>query len=185
MFPLDYLVAAALLAAPPSSEDPRGSSERYAGLIPTIKTIGVQWEILDSREAHYLLMRREDFRGDMNLLRERFHELLDAPPVSDCLRFPPRPYVTDLLAFNRSFRDHLEKCRVAGTTPDGHFEEMLNEVERLFQIWDAIRDSRCEYYYVTVRRQALKKARDLMGEDAFYSGRYPPHVPVWRFRRID
>lgn len=185
MFPLDYLVAAALLTAPSSGEDPPGSSERYAGLLPTIKTIGISWEILDSREALYLLLRQEDFRSDMNLLRERFHELLDAPPLADCIRFPARVHVSELLQFNRGFREHLEKCRVAGTTPDAHYEEMLDEVERLYQIWDAIRDCRCEYYYITVRRQALKKARDMMGEEAFYSGKYPPHVPTWRFRRVD
>jgi hypothetical protein len=38
---------------------------------------------------------------------------------------------------------------------------------------------------VTVRRQALKKLRETVGEDAYWSGCLPPHVPVWRFARID
>ena len=59
------------------------------------------------------------------------------------------------------------------------------EVDRLYQIWDTTRDARCEYYYIHVRRGALKKLRDAVGEEAYYSGTLPPHVPVWRFARID
>jgi hypothetical protein len=185
MFPLDYLVAAALLAAPPGSEDPPGSADTYLHLAPTIQELAVAWEILDPREARYLLVRRDDYRSDINLLRQRFHELLDAPPLPDCMRFPPRQMVSELLSFNRSYKEHLEKCRVAGATPDPDFDETLAEVDCLYHLWDAIRDSRCEYYYVTVRRQALKKVRDTVGEEAFYNGNFPPHVPLWRFRRID
>ena len=46
-----------------------------------------------------------------------------------------------------------------------------------------VRDARSEYYYVTVRRQALVLLRHLAGNHAFYSGQLPPHVPIWRFSR--
>ena len=70
--------------------------------------------------------------------------------------------------------------------PDsGELREMLQEVDRLYNIWDTVRDARCDYYYVTVRRQALKKLRETVGDDAYYSGALPPHVPIWRFARID
>lgn len=185
MFPLDYLVAAALLASPPGCEDLPASADIYLHLAPTIQHLAISWEILDLRESRYLLIRKDDFRSDMNLLRQRFHELLDAPPLPDCMRFPPRQVVSELLGFNRSYREHLEKCRVAGATPDRNFDEVLAEVDRLYHLWDAVRDSRCEYYYITVRRQALKKVRDTIGEAAFYNGIFPPHVPLWHFRRID
>jgi hypothetical protein len=101
------------------------------------------------------------------------------------MRFPPRQVISEMLAFNRAYREHLEKCQVAGCSPTGDYQEALREADRLYHLWDAIRDSRCEYYYITVRRQALKKVRDLIGDDAFYNGNFPPHVPVWRFQRID
>ena len=47
------------------------------------------------------------------------------------------------------------------------------------------RHAACEYYYVTVRRQALKKLKEMIGDQAYYSGSLPPHVPVWRFARGD
>jgi hypothetical protein len=185
MYPLDYLVAAALLAAPPGSDDPPASADLYMQLAPTMHELAVGWEILDPRESRYLLARKDDFKSDINLLRQRFHELVDAPFLPDCMRFPPRQVVSELLSFNRGYKEHLERCRIAGTTPDPRFDSMLAEVDRLYQIWDAIRDSRCEYYYITVRRQALKKVRDAIGEEAFYNGNFPPHVPLWHFKRID
>ena len=58
----------------------------------------------------------------------------------------------------------------------------LQETDRLYQVWDKVRDARCPYYYVTVRRQALKQLRELVGEDSYYSGNLPPCVPLWHFR---
>lgn len=52
-------------------------------------------------------------------------------------------------------------------------------------IWDALRDVQCDYYYVAVRRQALKDLRERIGSVAYYCGTMPPAVPVWRFRRVD
>ena len=47
MFPVDYLLAAALLSAPPCAEDPPGSADLYAGLAPTMQQLAVAWELLD------------------------------------------------------------------------------------------------------------------------------------------
>lgn len=185
MFPVDYLIAAALLTAPPCAEDLPGAAAVYARLAPTINHLSVAWEILDPHEVRFMLSRADDFRSDITLLRQRNQDLRDAPPLHDAVRFPPRQVVSELLAFNRSYREHLEKCHVAGTTPTEDYTQAVQEVDRLHQVWDAIRDSRCDYCYVNVRRQALKRVRDLIGETAFYSGAYPPHVPVWRFQRID
>jgi hypothetical protein len=60
----------------------------------------------------------------------------------------------------------------------------LQETDRLYQVWDAVRDARCDYYYVTVRRQALKRLRELIGDEAYYSASFPPCVPFWRFQQI-
>src|SRR5438093_1541624 len=60
----------------------------------------------------------------------------------------------------------------------------LQETDHLYQVWDAVRDARCDYYYVTVRRLALKRLRDLVGEEAYYSSNLPPCVPLWRFEQI-
>jgi hypothetical protein len=61
----------------------------------------------------------------------------------------------------------------------------MQETEHLYQVWDTVRDARCDYYYVTVRRQALKKLRKMLGVDDYYFGKLPPPVPLWRFQEID
>jgi hypothetical protein len=185
MFPLDYIVAAALLAAPPDSVDPPAAFDAHFGFCPAMQQLAVDWEILDRRELRFLLANRDDYRSDMAMMRQRYHDLLDAPPLHDCMRFPPRAVVSELLAFNRAYGEHLKKRRDLEHSSASEYQEALQETERLFRIWEDIRTTRVEYLYVNARREALKRVRDTIGEQAFYNGNFPPHVPVWRFQRID
>jgi hypothetical protein len=185
MIPLDYVLAVALLTTPGDGLDLSAVSDRYVTVRPALQTLAISWEILDPREVRYVLMRSDDFAGDLKLLRRRYQELADAPPLHDHMRFPDRALINDMLAFNRAYRQHLDNRQSLELTYWWELREMLQEVDRLYTIWDTVRDARCDYYYVTVRRQALKKLREMVGEDAYCSGALPPHVPVWRFARID
>lgn len=185
MLPLEYVLAAALLSAPPDTTDPPDAAEIYAPLCPVVQQVALRWEVLDPREVRYVLTRNEDYKSDMSLLRRRHYDLVEAPPLHDCARFPARAAVTQMLSFNRAYRDNVEKHLAVDRSRAAEYQELLQEVDRLYQVWDAIRDTRCEYYYVTVRRQALKRVREAIGEPAYYNGTYPPHVPVWCFRAID
>ena len=184
MLTFDYLLAALLLAAP-ADRDLAVSPELFGTVGPAVQQLALKWEILDPREVRYVLTRPEDFAADLKLLQRRYHELANAPPVADCQRFPDRATVSDLLAFNRAYRQHLDSRQSLDTTRAYELNEALREADRLYHVWDTVRDARCEFYYVTVRRQALKKLRDTVGPKAYYSATLPPHVPVWRFTRID
>jgi hypothetical protein len=185
MFGIDYLLAVALLTTPPDSDDPVLSLERCAAVRPILQKLAVEWEILDPREVRYKLTRTEDFASDLKELRRRYQELADAPALQDSARFPDRATISDLLAFNRAYRQHIDNRQAVELAHWWELREALQEADRLYHIWDTVRDARCDYYYVTVRRQALKRLRDLIGDEAYYSGNLPPHVPIWRFRRID
>ena len=149
----------------------------------------VSWPWIGKFSTHgkcgYVLTRGEDFPSDLKLLRRRYADLCDAPPLYDCMRFPDRSLVNDMLAFNRAYRQHLDNRQSMELSNAWELHEMLLEADRLYQIWDLVRDTRCDYYYVTVRRQALKKLKEMIGDQAYYSGSLPPHVPVWQFARID
>lgn len=178
----DFVLALALLTTPPDHADsvePIEISERHR---PILQTLAVQFEILDPREVRYILARPEDVTADLNLLRRRYVDLLDAPPLHDSLRFPDRESVNELLSFNRAFRQHIDMRQTVELARWWDHQATLQETEQLYQVWDTVRDARCEYYYVTVRRQALKRLRELVGMDAYCSGRLPPFVPVWRFQ---
>jgi hypothetical protein len=185
MLPLDYLLAVALLTSGPEVGDVPVPGDGLAAVRPTLQSLAVNWEVLDPREMRYVLTRQEDFSSDVKLLRRRYRELADAPPLQDCMRFPDRALINELLAFNRAYRQHLDNRQALEQAFWWELREAVQETERLYEVWDTVRDARCDYYYITVRRQALKKLRATVGENAYWSGRLPPHVPIWRFARID
>ncbi|MGE3808871.1 MAG: hypothetical protein AB7K24_29760 [Gemmataceae bacterium] len=177
------MFALAILLAPPDTQ--LVDLDGYQYLRPDLQGICVQLEILDPRELRYVLVRSEDFASDVTLLRRRHTELADAPPLADALRFPDREMVNDFLAFNRTYHENLESNYGLHLSRTEFYKAALDENEQLYRVWEAVRDARCEYYYVSVRRQALKKLRDQVGAERYFSGNLPPHVPLWRFHRVD
>jgi hypothetical protein len=185
MVPLQYLLAAALLSAPPGVAEITLPAPVFRRLQPALQTLAIDWEILDARESNYLLRDPEALPWDLHLLHQRHRSLADAPPVQDCSRFPDPPTVAALIAFNRAYRAHLESCRAVDLGQREEVGAALEETDRLYRTWDTIREACSDYRYVKDRREALKRLRDLLGPEAYYTGPLPPSVPVWRFRTIE
>lgn len=145
-----------------------------------IVAICLYCEILDHREVRYVLVKPEEFIGDVRMLRRRVNDLPPDLVLDDCYRFPERCVVNELLLFNRAYRQYLEDC-----TPiypnNAELRAAKEETEILYRIWDCVRDAKCEYYYVHIRRQALKRLYDMLGETDYRYANLPPHVPTWRF----
>lgn len=142
-------------------------------------------EILDERELRYVFAQPKEFLSDFNMITRRAKDLEDAPHLWECVILPERHIANELLMFNRAYKRHLEECSTVWF--DVHNRNWLHEAtaenELLYQLWDCVRDARCEYYYVHIRRQALKKLNQALGPfDAKFT--MPPHVPIWRFTCI-
>jgi hypothetical protein len=185
MLPLDYVLAVAVLSAPPGAGEVPPDAAEFASLRGTLQAVALRRELLDPRELDQVLVRAEDFNADLRMLRRRHRDLSEAPPLADCLRFPDRRLAGELLEFNRAYHKHLTQRQAAGTGERAALEQALAETEQLYEIWDAVRDARSECYFVTARRQALLSLRAALGEHAYAAGTLPPHVPVWRFARAD
>jgi hypothetical protein len=185
MLPINHLLAFILLTTTPGTPDPARLAGLYPALRLPLQAMAVRWEILDPREARFILARPEDFAADLALLRHRFQDLADAPLLADSQRFPDRATVNDLLAFNRAYRQHVDMRQPVELVHWWELRTALQETDYLYEVWDKVRDARCDYYYVTVRRLALKQLRDLVGEDAYYAGTLPPCVPIWRQQQLD
>jgi hypothetical protein len=184
MCPSDLLFAAMLLSAPMGTPEAAPTPERWPAVRDALHQTAVDWEILDSRERRYVLTKREDFQDDLDFLRKRRAELAEAPRVAEAERLPDRLTINDCIRFNRSFRKNME-IRSAWESDRADFiREVIDENERLYKIWDAIRDAKSDMHYVTTRRIALLKLRDMIGLDAFASGEAMPYVPDWRFARL-
>jgi hypothetical protein len=185
MFAANCVMAFTLLTSPPGAVDLKHPPPGYDALRPVLRQLAVKMELLDPRETQYVLARSEDFLVDLKLLRRRYHNLMDAPPVSECQRFPDRQTINQLLTWNRSYRRFLKVRMACDLVHPEEWRDALEETDRLYQVWDAVRDARCKYYYITVRREALKQLREMIGMPAFYRGELPPHLPVWRLPEID
>jgi hypothetical protein len=176
MVPLDHVLALALLIAPAENGEPFRAPE-HACVWRTLQETAVSLELLDPRETRYVLARREDFEADVAFLRRRYQDLRDAPPLADAWRFPPPETIGRHLAHNRVVRRDLALRRDA---MGGHlgYDYALAESERLYKIWDAARDAGSDFYYVSVRRQALALLRQLIGPDAYHKAELPPPFPA-------
>lgn len=176
MFTCEIILAAVMFAAPKDVPILPAQAGWVEVLRPCILAVAVDAEILDPRERAFLITR--DPVGDMAMLRGRVDEFACAPGLIECQRYPERKLIADLLSFNREYRNALN-ARLA--IDSIHIEELrtaIHETDQLYQAWDTARDACCDYYYVTVRRQALQLLRELIGAEAFYSGQMPYHVPL-------
>lgn len=146
---------------------------------PALQREAIRLEILDPRERRYILAQPRDCLSDLTILRRRFLDLADAPPLSDASRFPDRASVNDLLTLNRERRHIFDMQRTVCPRYWSELTAEMRETERRYQIWDNVRDARCEHYFVTVRRHALKRILELAGPDAYYACDLPAVVPIW------
>lgn len=179
--PTALVFAVALLSTSPDVPELLPDAEHWPELQEALISVAIEWEILDPRETRYVFARLEDFEENLHLVRRRYQELQGAPRLADGQRFPDHRSVNDILGLNRAYRRHLEARYAMEHDRCACLRAALRETDHLYQVWDAVRDARCEYYYVTVRRQALRRLRTMLGSDDYATAALPPYVPVWRF----
>ena len=180
---LEAFLAILLLTAPPDALELPDAAALHRVTAPALAVVAMQWELLDPREGDYL-KNPQDFASDLKLLQGRFAELHAAPLAIEVERFPHRELVNDMLAFNRTYRDSVNNRLALDMLHIEELSSVLQETDHLHRVYEAVRDARCDYYYVTYRRQALAQLRELVGLEAFYTGQLPPHVPLWRIPEV-
>jgi len=104
--------------------------------------------------------------------------------VNDCMRFPPRETVNEILSFNRAYRRHLGVRQPVELAVLVGLPRGLRETDHLFRFgYRSGRSVRLLLRYSSA--PGLKKLRETVGEEAYYSGQLPPYVPLWRFQSLD
>lgn len=177
-------IAIVLLTGPDPTADMRNPADMQRMFAPAIQQVAIKWEILDPRETGYVLAEPGRFEEDLQELRRRYKELAGAPPVAEALRFPDYKVANKMQACNRSYEKELRQRLIFDNVHREEIEMALQETERLYRIWDKVHEARRRYFYITVRRQALRELRQMIGDAAFYSGQLPPPVPLWRLPRV-
>lgn len=172
-----------LLRLPPETKDVAPHPDHWPMFRDTVHSVCVNWQIVDARETRYIFTNREDYEKEMAMLRRRYQEFKTLPRVEEAERFGiSRNEINDLVRFNRVYTKNIKDRAEIELDRTTALLAVAKEADYLYKIWDYLRDAKCEFYYVTVRRHALTNLRKELGEESFYSGVMPEYVvPVWRF----
>jgi hypothetical protein len=138
----------------------------------------IKAEVMDNREVGVLFHINSERVLDTIVIAERIRSLDGAPCVSEGEWLPSREVLNDLLRFNRQYRASLDARWSVDLIHREDVQEMIDETDKLYRVLDAARDYRGEYYYVTGRRESLKKLKELLGDEMWYGHELPPCVPL-------
>lgn len=182
-------VAWALLTAPPGTPIVEPPPDRWPGLALCLQRVAIQQEWMeeadctwtDGPQPWHLFTRRDRLQHDCDVIRRHAVELRDCPRLIEASQFPSIDANRDGRCLNRRYRDHLFGRLAWEQDRAGMIGLVIEENERLYQVWNLADDAVQPYFGVVKRRTALRKLRELLGEDDYQAGRLPPPVPVWRF----
>jgi len=103
------------------------------------------------------------------------------PPLSDRDLFPAAAYCAKMGAFNRDYRAHLDKVQWVYSEKHWLYTRAIRECDQAWDVWEKLYGWGSEQAV----RMALAELRELIGNEAYYSGRLPAPVPLWSFTPID
>lgn len=145
---------------------------------PVLQRCAIALELIDRREHRHILVDSDLFQNDMAMLRRRAMDLRDVPFIIEANRLPPRWLALAYMTWNRDVYKMVELRAVSELHHASHHRQMMLELDKLYAIWDAVADAQSEYFYVHLKRMALRQIIDHAGYDAFYSGNLPYPVPL-------
>lgn len=154
----------------------------FTALNVALVRMAVAMEVLDSREGAYTFNQTIESvaSADLDRIRERVFDLADSPSVATIESWPDREVFIQRCHFNRRYLAHIEGLWRAEPDRKHLYEEVIGEINWLYQVNDLMRDARSEYFYVYVRRRAAKRAIQMAGDQIFDC----PAAPIWRMNEL-
>lgn len=178
------LIGMSVLLTNKADKDISMRTKDTAFKIECLKDVSLMLELMDERETTHVLINEDDRAPiyDVEMMRRRYKSLSLAPSVVESERFPDRDAINKFIVLNRQYKNDLEERLKIDLLNRDQIEMVIGECERLYNILDYARDTKSNYYYITVRRMSLQTLRELIGDEAFYSGRLPPPIPLESLR---
>jgi hypothetical protein len=170
------LYVAALILWP---VEPAVSSQQCPEAWAALKQISLDLELVGSHENW-----ASDFRSELRYVRHYWRTLQDAPRLGDCFCLPPNCVVADLCKLNEQYQCHLQMQQIIHAHNSDDLTEALREARHLYGVWDAVRRATAPNQAWAYRRRTLRQLREMLGDNAYYSGQLPPCVPLWQFQEI-
>lgn len=183
--PAELAMARVLIMSPVGRVDSVPSGDDWPRVSAAIHQAAIAMEILDPAERVYIGAESKDLQVDFNILRDRWQDVGHGPRLCDANKFSfTRADCTVAIEFNRAVRRRLEMIAEAEADRRHEVRDAISLVDAHYSVWDSLRDSKCDYYHVTPRRQALKRLKQLIGPDDWAAGRMPLAVPVELFKEM-
>jgi hypothetical protein len=149
----------------------------------------------DERDAIEFLARKNDLIDERDLwmmvdlfvddgiktIQQRYWEIQKFPPITDAIRLPDDTMMLEWLRFNREYYQYLEQRSLWEPDRQEIIKVVMNECDQLYEVWDKAVEAKSHWRSIYDRRAALARFKELVGEEAYYTGNLPPYVPHWRF----
>lgn len=173
----EFVLACALLTSPVETPE-NVTREQFTSLKAAIQETAIEWEIMDEREKSYMLANYQEFQTDLDILRKRYEDLRDAPKLNEGKRFPVKDAASLLAKLNRELKSDLQIKMAWEQDRADIYSEAILQLDKVYPAWDALRDAQNEFYYITTRREALKKLKCVLNGN-FDNGNMPDAIPHW------
>lgn len=108
----------------------------------------------------------------------------DLPPLTDLAWLPANDVALTARCQARRYRLMLATQAAIEPWRGAWFAAADQDAADCFRAWDLLEDASGQLSD-EYRRRCLEALRDLIGPKAYYAGRLPPAVPLWRFSRIE
>lgn len=106
------------------------------------------------------------------------------PPGSDRHHFPHLHICQENVKFSKQYIQHIEFQQCLYPHLFKEYDKILKDAEWCHRCWSRLEYVQMKPWNETSDRCFLGKIREMVGEEAYYGGQMPPHVPIWHFQKI-
>lgn len=155
-------------------------------LTKALQIVAIEEDCLDNWRSEVIISNwfTTQLIEDIITIRHSYDEVRDCPKLEELYTFgfgnKTAQYNLDL---NRGFDSTLHKMYNLFPTHNTLFEAYYWN-KHLYHIWSNIHEATSTNYSSKQRRMALRKLKELIGEEDFKNRNFPPPYPVWTFSEI-
>ena len=166
----EFAIAFALIAQPENT----AADPKLAVMASVIREVCIGLDLF-TRENCYTMNPKLvgfDFQDHLDNCRRWWGCVKDAPDAGDLYRLPNREALEAWMRFNREVKAHLEMKQIIHPSLHEDIQEAINDLERRCSALSFMQAAWANINFGWWRRHYMQQARLLLGDDAYWSGRW-------------
>lgn len=108
-----------------------------------------------------------------------WQQLRGTPSSWDALRFPPAEVATVFAAEVIAYKEYLEAMRWIDLRHWRKYDKAIQAADHRINIWTTLQVVNSPLVWVHHKRQNLRRLRELLGDEDYFSGLVQPPIPPW------